>query len=456
MNRSSHFILSTAALAGLGLCTAGLAAEPSYDELLRKVDQLQARLDQVENKQQSLSGEQVNATVERVLRDADRRSQIFAADGGFTAGYDKGFFLKSEDGNFTLRPGILFQFRNITNYRGGDTDDLQNGFEFRRVRPRLDGNAFSPDFTYSLVLDVNRSGGNVALLDAWAQYRVAPQWAVKFGQFRESWNHEGDVSDSAQLTVERSLVDSLLGGSQVDRIQGVSLIYGGTAKDAFRAEATYHDGANSKNTDFRDVTPGATAGDPPIYSANLGAGARIEYKFSGNWADYKDFTAKNNKDTLLVVGGGFDWTQNGDTDIYRTTADVQWEGTNGLNAYAAVNGNFTELGTVAAGAEDSRFDWGALAQVGYLLNPSWEVFGRYDVVALDSDFITTGEDTFNEFTVGVNYFLGANGSYLHKAKLTFDLIYLPEGAPSNQTGVGVLANNGDEEVVFRGQFQLLL
>ena len=147
-------------------------------------------------------------------------------------------------------------------------------------------------------------------------------------------------------------------------------------------------------------------------------------------------------------------TQNGDNNIYRTTADVQWEATNGLSAYAAVNGNFTDLGTVGAG-DDSRFDWGALAQVGYLLNPSWEVFGRYDVVALDSDFVA-GEDTFNEFTVGVNYFLGASGSYFHKAKFTFDLVYLPEGSPSNQTGTGVLANSGDEEIVFRGQFQLLL
>src|SRR6185503_7350572 len=99
------------------------------------------------------------------------------------------------------------------------------------------------------------------------------------------------------------------------------------------------------------------------------------------------------------------------------------------------------------GSDASRFDWGGLVQAGYLLNPSWEIFGRYDVTVLDDDFVT-GEDVFNEFTFGVNYFLGENGAALHRAKITVDFIYLPNGAPSNQTGVDVLANgNGDDEFV---------
>jgi hypothetical protein len=96
-----------------------------------------------------------------------------------------------------------------------------------------------------------------------------------------------------------------------------------------------------------------------------------------------------------------------------------------------------------------------LVQAGYLLNPSWEIFGRYDVVSLDDDYVS-GENTFNEFTAGVNWFLGADGSALHRAKITLDVIYLPEGSPSNQTGVGVLSNPGEDEFVFRAQFQLVI
>ena len=108
-----------------------------------------------------------------------------------------------------------------------------------------------------------------------------------------------------------------------------------------------------------------------------------------------------------------------------------------------------------------REDWGrvvatligALGQVGYAINQKWEPFVRYDVVVLEDD--TGGDDDYNEFTIGVNYFLGEDGAWGHRAKFTFDFLYLPDGAPSDQTGVGVLASD-DAEYVFRGQFQLML
>ena len=81
--------------------------------------------------------------------------------------------------------------------------------------------------TYSVVFDSNRNGGDVTLLDAWAQYQFNPTWAIRGGQFRNSWYHEGDVSDSHQLTVERSLIDAFQGGSETDRVQGIEAIYGG-------------------------------------------------------------------------------------------------------------------------------------------------------------------------------------------------------------------------------------
>ena len=103
-----------------------------------------------------------------------------------------------------------------------------------------------------------------------------------------------------------------------------------------------------------------------------------------------------------------------------------------------------------------RVDWGALAQVGYLLNSKWEVFGRYDVVLLDDEALEDGdEETFHEVTAGVNYYLGPDGSHLHRAKLTADVTYLPNGAPSDQTQSGVLAGEGDQFIV-RAQFQLQL
>ncbi|MGB7159217.1 MAG: porin [Tepidisphaeraceae bacterium] len=428
--------LSAAALAATISVSSVASAqqqEPTREELQKQLAELQQRISKLESNQAAQSAAQ---TKDAVLTDAQKRSKL-GGGAPITAGYDKGFFIKSEDGNFSLKPALQWQFRYVSNF-GEDADgddDVESGFENRRARFRFDGNAFSPDFTYSFVFDTNRSGGAVSLLDAWAAYKFKPQWSVKFGQFKESWSHEKDVSFTQQLAVERSLLDAVLGGNQTDRVQGFSLIYGGGKEDEVRAEVALHDGANSKNTTFEDTATG-----------DWGVGGRVEYKLGGDWANYKDFTAKGTKEQLFVVGGGADFTQAGDTDILRATVDAQWENADGLGLYAALLGNQTESGA------DDAFDWGALAQAGYLLNKKVEVFGRYDILKLD-DVAAGDEDTFNEFTIGANYFLGPDGAYLHRAKFTVDVVYLPDGAPSNQTGLGVFGSDEDQ-FVLRGQFQL--
>jgi hypothetical protein len=73
------------------------------------------------------------------------------------------------------------------------------------------------------------------------------------------------------------------------------------------------------------------------------------------------------------------------------------------------------------------------------------------VLLLDDDF--ADNDVYNEFTVGVNYFLGKDGSAGHRAKVTVDVVYLPDGAPSTQTGAGIFAAD-DDQFALRAQFTL--
>jgi hypothetical protein len=347
----------------------------------------------------------------------------------------------------------------VTNYRenakDGDGDDLQNGFEFRRLRFRIDGNALSPDLTYSFVWDVNRSGGNVTLLDAWTKYHFTPDWAIKAGQFKDPVHHERLLSGFNQLAVERTLVESLIGGNLTDRVQGVSVIYGDyNPTNPLYAEIAFHDGGNSKNSDFRDTLPSTTVGQPPTFQANYGFAGRVEHKLAGDWKDYRDYTAKGVKRDLWVVGAGVDYTQRDNADQFLPTADIQWKSPTGWAAYAALYIRDVE-GRTSTGST-SRFDWGAQGQISYLFTPAWEVFGRYDLTRFDSDFVASGaENTFHEITAGVNYYLGENGSAVHKAKLTLDVSYLPNGAPSDQTGVGVLAGS-ENQLVIRGQFTFQL
>jgi hypothetical protein len=177
----------------------------------------------------------------------------------------------------------------------------------------------------------------------------------------------------------------------------------------------------------------------------------------GDWRDYRDFTAKGTSKDLLVVGGAIDWSQAGDANLVIATVDGQWENTAGLGVYGALI--FAHRDDAFTGGDDST-DWGLLVQGGYMLNRSWEAFGRLDITMFDEDIAFASgdsEDTFYEITVGANYYMGPDGSYGHRAKFTIDLSFLPNGAPSALDGIGVLdANSGGTEIMLRTQFQLII
>lgn len=451
------FLTIPAVVAGaLGMgSTIAWAAEPTTAELLEQIKQLQSKVTQMETRQNTLSDAQVGATIDSVLRDADRRSQLMAVE-GWTAGHDGNWFgLQSADGNYYLSPRFQFQFRNVTTYqsdvaKSGDDNDSSttNGFEIRRMKLTFMGHAISPKLKYNFRWATDRKDGSLSLENAYIKYEFADQWAFRAGQWKDNVFHEESVSSERQLAADRSLVNEVLAGGVTDYVQGASLIY--SSKDSpVRAEIAFHDGANTDNTNFQDVGGVASAG---VGGPNFGASARVEWAANNQWDGYDDFTAMGNKEDLLVIGAGVDWTQAGDNDAIFHTVDVQWENTGGLGIYAAYIGQY--LRTDNAGSDDG-YNWGVLAQVGYMVNTNWEVFARGNYIDLDDEspfFTGTGEDddSFYELTVGANYYFKG-----HNAKVTLDVGWLPEGSPGAFDGIGVLAGDDDQFYV-RGQFQLLI
>ncbi len=441
------FLSAAAAVAGVvSMGAAAWAADAPVDTSAdSKIRELEAKVAALEAKQ-SFQTQDAEATIASVLRDADRRTNLLQNTGNAEAGYDDGFYIRA--GQFELRPGVHFQFRNVLNFRedtpGPKSDEIDWGFEVRRMRLEMNGFAFSRDFEYSFVWDANPEGGGVELLDAWVKYQLNPNWGIRAGQFKEPLTHEKLVSSKRLLAADRSLMDNVLGGSLFDRVQGVTAVYG--ARNApLRAEFGMTDGGPSKNTNFTK------------HGFDWGVVGRVEYLMFGDWSDYRDFTAKNSKADTLVFGAGADWSQAGNADLFIATVDAQWENRGGLGLYGALivahrDEDFT-------GGDDSM-DLGLLVQAGYLLNPQWEIFGRLDMLLFDEDLALSGgntEDTFFELTAGVNYYLGANGSYMHRAKITVDLTILPNGAPDDMPGLGILdANDGGTEIVLRSQFQLAI
>src|SRR5207249_409833 len=185
-------ILSVTALSG-----ATYAADPTNAELLDRIKVLEEKLEQVQAKQQQPTSAEIDAAVNRVLKDAEQRSRIFSGDsfvGGWNADKQQ-FFLGSRDGSFYLHPGIVLQFRNSTSFRQdgkkSGENDLQNGFEVRRAKFGFDGNIFGPDLTYKFQWQSSTNGGNPTVEYAWVQYLLAHKiaggpndFAIRAGQFK--------------------------------------------------------------------------------------------------------------------------------------------------------------------------------------------------------------------------------------------------------------------------------
>jgi phosphate-selective porin OprO and OprP len=464
-----------AAITALGISAVAMAAETSVEDLKAQIDALQKKVEALEAKQ--VSAADVDATVRAVLEDAQRRSQFMAVE-GFTAGYtaDRGFVLQSADGAFLLHPYMQFQFRESNNWRDNDTtgtnsatnnaNDNNNGFEVRRLKYGVDGNAYTSALTYQFQWQTSSTAGSVSLEDAWARYRFQPDWAVQGGQFKDPLFHESLVSSFKQLTADRSLQNSLLEGND-NYIQGASLLYGD--KGRLHSQVAFTDGFAGANSNYLDPT----GGDPTDSgfrannnkAANFGLAARVEYMVLGesakDWKRYSTYSAQGAKDPsdLLILGAAGEWDQVGDYNAYWYTADAQWEpaAVSGLSVYGALVGrDFRVNQTESDSQNNSASDWGALIQAGYMVTTRIEPFVRYDYTRLgtmsDSTADSFGTRNIHEITAGVNYYL-----FGQNAKFTLDLSYLPNGSPATVSGLDISSQTRDEEQwIARAQFQLVL
>lgn len=456
MKMVAIFLVASGAIA---LIARSALAEEGEADLRAEVAALRAEVAELRAKDQGTwlnerRAQEIKALIYEVLSDAETRASL--TEGGLTAGWDKHFFLASEDGNFLLEVEGYFQARYIANFRdesaGGGEDDYEGGFQLRRAKLAFSGHVFDPRLEYKVQLAAERDGGEALLEDAYARYEWADGYFIQIGQFKPGFNREELVSATRQQAVERSTVNNFF---RIARAQAVQLS-GQYAR--WNWAAAVHDGREATNVDFDDD------------DTDVAFSGRAELLLAGDWKQFKDFVAWPDTPLGVLLGGGVDYEL---AESGRGTAllfDHFWQWTADLSIQLdPVNLFIAGFGRHVSGEPpvDDFDQYGLVAQAGVFVIPSkLDVFGRWEYLDHDgfteagpmgavgdvSGLIGLGlEDETHTFTFGGNYYFRK-----HDVKLTLDLAWAPDGLRQSDTGAGLLASdNNDAQLAIRGQLQVL-
>ncbi len=423
-------------------------AQAEHDELVRRLDRIEAGLQRLETNQtdQRLSrrrADEIRALVSDMLADADERTTLKDTD--LTGGWDDDFFLQSADGNFRLEVSGQVQTRYVWNRRqpSSGTLDTRWGFEVRRAKVKIDGHLISPDLGYTVGMAESPARGFV-LQSFNVRYRLSDTLLALVGRARPPLLREEQMSSKRQLAAERSLVSKAFAQT---RTVGMMLRY---RDDLFRVAAGIMD-ASVSNQDpsapLDELVGQLAPGD------RWRASVRAEVLLRGRWKELDDFSSFPGDTPTVSLGTGvmLQWEDLlpigpivlNNTNLLRWTADITVE-LGGSSFFAYVVGNHVDEKT-----KRILHQLGAVAQAGVFVNDDWELFGRYEAGNTDG----VGEE-LSVLTVGANRFFSE-----HELKWTMDVGYgfnPVDGFWSSRRSGWLRDDTGESgQIVVRMQMQLL-
>jgi len=384
--------------------------------------------------------DQVRSLVQDVLSDADGRSSLQSS--GMTAGWDKGFFLASPDGNFRLKISgyaqLRFNYNHVDDPLPGQ-DRNAKGFENRRTYLTFDGNIIDPDWIYRIQGNFRANDGTLVLQDAYLRRNLGSGFYVQAGQAKAPYMRETLASDTGLLTVDRSVIETVFGAG---RTQGVFL---GWSNDTFRVVGTFCDGTQAA---------GGLSSPWQQPTTEYSFIARGDFKLGeADWSLYNDMTSFPGEKLSALIGAAAVW-QRGDagsrfsgveTLAWTVDAEVSF---GGANLFGAVVGRHFD--SSSPGGLDAD-QYGAYGQGGFFVGEKVEIFGRYEWG--DSD---TGGEDFSAITAGVNWYIAKQ-----QLKLSGDVGYAFNGVspffggPGRSQGWRVDASDDGGQIVARAQFQFM-
>lgn len=415
----------------------------------QQIDALQRKIEQLESKR-AADKEQIEKVV------AEEKDAWYRK---FKAGYNKGFFLESDDGNFEMK----MKFRTQLRLSVDNTDDKETGekdtatdFNVRRFRIYWEGHAFKPWFNYLFQISADNNG-NFLLRDAYVDAAYDTRIFPRIGQSKVPFNREELTSSSELQFVDRSIVNDQFKWA---RDRGVAA-YGLLANMFTYGFGVYNgDGLNGTSVDSNLLYAGRIQFNPCC--------GKLQYGTTGSFpitGDYKlepmNFNGKRPIIAFGVAGAtlpGLNIAEktpdNSDlrlrmndlgvqfADVSSITADVnfkyrifsisgeydgRWIKPKGANGDAVLP--VSDLGTV--------YDQGFEAQAGIFLVPRvLELAGRYAYIDFDDAVsLIPGEPLPDDqwaVTPGINYYITRDNRWKIQLDYNFIKSSFLTGADTNE------------------------
>jgi phosphate-selective porin OprO and OprP len=346
-----------------------------------------------------------------------------SAEADILAGFKKGFFLKSSDGDFKLKIGARVQSRyqydaidgiGDTAEDGTGADDKQS-FSIPRARLTLKGNAYGKNLTYKFQTDFGK--GLVSLKDFFANYKFSDSVHIRVGQWKRPFSRQHINSSSKLSLVDRAITDKLYG---TGRDIGIALHNNYEKSPEFEWALGVFNGTSVKPAIATTVTVDKIQEEVNVSSKMSNTISRLQPAFVGrvgyNMGGIKGYCEGDQKggDFRLAVGLGAMWFHSYDDDASALRANLDFiMKVSGFSlsgaAYVAMDESTDAAGETSMGMTSL----GLHAQASYLLASSYQPVLRFEWKMPDE----VGAENEDEkvATLGFNWFLHG-----HKVKWQTD------------------------------------
>ena len=478
----------------------GTAAYGAGDASLQaQVEALQQRVLELEAQQSQEMVQQRNAELLRqMVSELASSPYRQAQDTGLTAGYDKGFFIKSADDQFMLKFGTLMQFRHsyLLSDDGDKNRDAEglvplmsgvptvdssgNAFELERARIYLKGHVLK-DVNFRVQLELDDDSTDIGVLQEYeASYSFMPELGVRLGRYKLPFGKQETSSAGRLMMVDRSLANEVF---NISRAVGVELFgqcpvmdnnihYRMSVFNGFRDERNGTLAANDNNPAVaaRLVMPllGANPGDFANESDLKGyeqPAAQVGVSFAYANARTEDHFAGGSDTAYTVLAKNLD----GRTDTFSAGGEVTMLGAdvaykcNGLSLilegfYQHADLDSREImstGTFGTARDDMNGDrildingleldnYGWNAQAGYFLIP-----GKFELVSRVGGVHTDNTNDCYEYAGGWNYYIAGQD-----LKLSMDVTYIDD-LPIMSGAANYAGMQNNSLFMIRSQLQL--